>query len=462
MTGKLLKLSYGAALQERSDGVGVAWAELEAAEPSLRDADVWLRSKANRRKEGFGWIDLPHADLEPILEAGEWLASFDAVIQIGIGGSALGNRMVAGALLHPCHNELALAERKTPRFYVVENVDPRSTKALWQMIDPARTAVIVVSKSGSTAETMANFLWIWEAMKRSLGEEAAMKHLLVVTDPEKGLLRAFAESRRCRSLPLPSTVGGRYSVLSAAGLAASAALGVDVAALQEGAREMDDRLALRSRLADNPAWIVAGLHWIHGRRGRNMTVLMPYVDGLKDFTEWFAQLWGESLGKEGQGTTPVRALGAVDQHSQVQLYTEGPDDKLFTIINVDDLGETALIPPVSDLELEPLAYLGGQEMGAMLHAEARATASTLASLGRPVLWLDLPGLDAFHLGGLIYFYEYVTALTGRLLGINPFDQPGVEQGKRFTCGLMGRKGFETDGKASKEAFVRIDGRHLSF
>lgn len=461
MTQQLLKLSYGAALNESSDERGLTWSDLEGAEGALRDADRWLRSPDNRGTEGFGWLDLPEADLSSVIEAGQWLASHDAVIQVGIGGSALGNLMVTQALLHPAHNELTRGERRSPRFYVVDNADPQGAKSVWSLVDPARTALIVVSKSGSTAETMANFLWLWEGMKKELGESEALKRLLVITDPEKGLLRAFVRAKACRSLPLPSSVGGRYSVLSPVGLAASSALGIDVVALQEGAREMDRHLASSIPLEENPAWIMAGLHWLHFAKGRNMAVLMPYADGLASFTEWFAQLWGESLGKKGKGSTPVRALGAIDQHSQVQLYTGGPDDKLFTIMRVTELTETLVIPAVSDPELESLAYLGGHEMGAMLHAEARATAATLASLGRPVLWLEIPRLDARRLGGLIHLYQVVTALTGRLFAINPFDQPGVEQGKRFTYGLMGRQGFEEDGKQSLEAFARIEARKVS-
>lgn len=459
MSQDLLKLSYGAALLEGSPA-GDLIRDLEGAEGVLMEADAWLRSDENRSRDGFGWLDLPGAGLGEIVEAGRWLADFDSVIQVGIGGSALGNLMVGNALLHPYHNELSRSERG-PRFYVADNADPAGTKSIWQMVDPARTALVVVSKSGSTAETMANFLWLWEALKGALGEREALKHLLVVTDPKEGLLRAFVAEKGCRSLCLPSTVGGRFSVLSSVGLAASAALGVDVTALQAGARAMDEGLLAAQKMEENPAWILAGLHWLHSLRGRNMAVLMPYADGLRDFTEWFAQLWGESLGKEGKGSTPLRALGAIDQHSQVQLYTAGPDDKLFTIIDVAHRGETLSIPSPSDASLAPLAYLGGQEMGAMLQVEARATAATLASLGRPVIWLEIPRLDAFRLGGLIHLYQVVTALTGRLFGVNPFDQPGVEQGKRFTYGLMGREGFEEEGKRSTEAFVRIDGRKVS-
>lgn len=459
MTQNLLKLDFGAALP-KGGAASLNESEWNALEGTLRDADGWLRSDANRCRDGFGWLDLPRADLAEVIEAGKWLAAFDAVIQVGIGGSALGNLMVANALLHPCHNELSRSERG-PRLYVADNADPAGTRALWQMVDPSRTALVVVSKSGSTAETMANFLWLWENLKKALGEERALRQLLVVTDPEKGLLRAFVAEKNCRSLPLPSTVGGRYSVLSAVGLAASAALGVDVADLQAGARAMDEALLGAKTVEENPAWLLAGLHWLHFLRGRNMTVLMPYADGLRDFTEWFAQLWGESLGKDGKGSTPLRALGAVDQHSQVQLYTAGPDDKLFTIIDVADRGERLVLPAPSDASLASLAYLGGQEMGAMLRAEARATAATLASLGRPVLWLEIPRLDAFRLGGLVYLYEIVTALTGRLFSVDPFDQPGVEQGKRFTYGLMGRKGFEEEGLKSTEAFARIESRTVS-
>jgi glucose-6-phosphate isomerase len=191
-----------------------------------------------------------------------------------------------------------------------------------------------------------------------------------------------------------------------------------------------------------------------------MTVLMPYSNRMETFAEWFAQLWGESVGKDGLGSTPIRALGAIDQHSQVQLYTAGPDDKLYTIINIR-WREDVKLPTVSDGPLEPLSYLSGQDLGEMLSCEAMSTAAALVKAGRPVVWMELERLDAAALGGLIVMLEFVTAVTGRLMGINPFDQPGVEQGKRYTYGLMGREAYSGDAKEADEFFRRVSGASVS-
>ncbi len=435
MTRLMLRLAAGAALGGHGE-------PLDALREACLEGDQCLRQGASADGSGFGWVSLPHGDPAPLEEAGAWLSSFDAIIQIGIGGSALGNLMLHNALLHPNHNELPRDRRPGPRFYMADNVDPRDLAGIWDLVDPSRTALVAASKSGSTAETMTNFLWLLDRMTAALGEKEALARLLVLTDPEQGTFRAFVRETECRSLPIPSSVGGRYSVLSAVGLAAAAALGIPIRELLAGARAMDQTIQERQgSVRENPAWLLAGLSYLHYRQGRNMTVLMPYADGLRDFSEWFAQLWGESLGKEGQGSTPVRALGAIDQHSQIQLYTSGPDDKLYTILNVKEHALRTAVPASSFASLKALAYLEGKDLGEILQVEARATAASLAQAGRPVIWAEIPKLDAYCLGGLVYLYEFATALTGFLLDVDPFDQPGVEQGKKYIYGLLGRSGF---------------------
>ncbi|WP_300524250.1 glucose-6-phosphate isomerase [Aminiphilus sp.] len=434
---RLLRLAYGSAHVRWGDAFG-------GMESACMAAEARLREGAERNESGFGWLCLPYADQEECRAVSRWLASFDAVVQIGIGGSALGTFMLAGALLHPFHNELPREKRGGPRLYVADNVDPGGLQAIWDVIDPAETVFVVASKSGSTAETMANFLWFYERLRNRLGEEAALARILVLTDPEKGTLRSFVSETRCRTLPVPPSVGGRFSVLSCVGLAAAEAVGIDTESLLAGARAMDARIVGASGLADNPSWILAALHVLAFRDGRNMAVFMPYADGLRDFSEWFAQLWGESLGKANLGSTPVRALGAIDQHSQLQLYMSGPDDKLYTLVDVERHRPGLAIPAGGAESLAPLAYLAGKDFGEMLRVEARATASALVKAGRPLLWLQIPVLDAYRLGALIFLFEHVTACAGFLLGIDPFDQPGVEQGKRYIYGLMGRNGFEDE------------------
>ena len=428
MKEELFSLAAGGALLEEEN-------LLEGFSAPCRDAHRKILEGARDNTTGFGWYGLPDMDLQELRSCAKAFASVATVVQIGIGGSALGSLMLEKALAFD-------SSSPRPDFLVVDNVDPRDLSGLEKTLDPGSSLLVVISKSGGTAETMANFLWIFSLFEKKLGREEALKRTVVLTDPSSGILRDFVNEMGCASLPVPSPVGGRFSVLSPVGLFGAALLGISVEELLGGARAMRSCIEESSRVDANPAWLWAVLAHLHEKEGRNISVLMPYADGLEDFAEWFAQLWGESLGKGGLGTTPVRALGAIDQHSQVQLYAEGPDDKLYTLMAVREHPQDYAIPAPPGASLEALGYLEGHSFGEMLYAEAQATASALVQKGRPLFWLELPKLDAYHLGGLIFFFEYATALTGLLMGINPFDQPGVEQGKILTYSLMGRKGYE--------------------
>ncbi|MDR3322302.1 MAG: glucose-6-phosphate isomerase, partial [Synergistaceae bacterium] len=390
-----------------------------------------------------------------VLKAAEWLRGYDSIIHVGIGGSALGNLMLHQALLPFYQNESSAG--RGPRFYLADNPDPEKAKAIWERVKGSRVALAGVSKSGATAETMSQFLWFRSKMEEQSGGAvgSADGNVLVITDPKGGVFRSFANDTKCRSLEIPPSVGGRYSVLSPCGLVTAGALGADIKALLGGAADMRGFLASAGGVRANPALYLAAVHRFNEKSGRPMAVLMPYANRLETFSEWFAQLWGESVGKDGVGTTPVRALGAIDQHSQVQLYTAGPDDKLYTIINVMERAEEIELPTVRDRSLESLSYLSERKLGVMLGYEAQSTAAALAKAGRPVVWVELSRIDARTIGALVFFYEYVTAITGRLMGINPFDQPGVEQGKRYTYGLMGRDGFDKDAGEAGQHFERI-------
>ena len=430
----------------------------EFLEP-LEEAASWIEKNSASGESGFGWFNLPEADISPVIEAAEWLKEYDSIIHVGIGGSALGNLMLHQALLPMYYNELPKSGRG-PRFYLADNPDPEKASAIWDRVSGSRAALIGVSKSGATAETMSQFLWFRSRMSASAGGNVD-KDVLVITDPKGGVFRAFAEAAGCRSLEIPPSVGGRYSVLSPCGLVTASALGADVRGLLEGAASMKKFLSERRGARDNPALYLAAINRFHEKNGRPMSVLMPYSNRLETFAEWFAQLWGESVGKDGLGTTPVRALGAIDQHSQVQLYTAGPDDKLYTIINVANRGVEVDIPPAEDSSLSSLSYLSGSGLGAMLACEARSTAAALVKSGRPVVWIELNRVDARAIGALVLFYEYVTAVTCRMMKINPFDQPGVEQGKRYTYGMMGRSSYADDAREAEKYFSDITAVNMS-
>lgn len=453
MSGFSLKFAFGAALGRGRDDLSRF--EGRFAE---RCAEAAQRlESADPDEDGLGWLALPFGDTSPAKDAAEFLRGYDSVVHAGIGGSALGTLMLNQALLDGYRNEIPAEERGGPKFYVADNPDPSKINSIWDRVKGGTVALVGVSKSGSTAETMAQFLYFRSEMKAKKGASAD-GDILVVTDPEKGIFRSFARSAGCRVLDLPRLVGGRYSVLSNAGLASAAALGIDIDALLEGARKMRSELSERRTVSDNPAWMLASLNLLHAEEGRSMNVMMPYSSRLESFAEWHAQLWAESLGKKGLGTTPVRALGAIDQHSQVQLYAEGPDDKFYTIIKLGSHRSEVTVPHAADGALSPLSYIGGSGTGEMLGLEAMSTASALVKAGRPVVWLEVGEINEKTIGALVFFYEYVTALTGYMMEINPFDQPGVEQGKRYTYGLMGREGFGGDAEEARARFALIEQR----
>lgn len=429
-------------------GSGISAAELKNIYGAkAREAQRWL-AETPAAVSGHGWMALPDSPTDGIEETAKWLAGYDSVIQVGIGGSALGNLMLNQALLDIFYNESGAA----PKFFLADNPDPDKILSIWERVKDGRTALVGVSKSGATAETMTQFLWFREELLKKGQSDA---DILVITDPEKGIFRAFANASQCRVMELPPSVGGRYSVLCPAGLVTAAALGADAPALLRGAAAMRKFLTEEKDFDKNPALRLAAIHLLHEKEGRPMSVLMPYSSRMAYFAEWYAQLWAESLGKKGLGTTPVRALGAIDQHSQVQLYTEGPDDKLFTLISAGSRGRELCVPPIAHGTLAPLKYLDGQGIGAMLNLEAKSTAAAIVKAGRPLVWIELAAIDAETVGALAFFYEYLTALTGRMMGIDPFDQPGVEQGKKYTYGLMGREGYEKDAEEVDEWFGKI-------
>jgi glucose-6-phosphate isomerase len=302
----------------------------------------------------------------------------------------------------------------------------------------------VISKSGSTAETMSQYL----AVRAALGAQGLKPtdHFAFVTDPERGVLRRIAREERIEAFAVPANVGGRFSVLSPVGTLPAAMLGLDVAALVSGGTAMRDRCTGVSLRAD-PALAFAALQWrAHVEAGQRIHVMMPYSDALRDLAPWFVQLWAESLGKRRPddthvGPTPLAAVGATDQHAQVQLFMDGPTDKTVTFIEVtEDEGGDLPIPGAG--APPELAYLGGHGFGELLRAECRATAGALARAGRPTMTLKVSRADAWHLGGLFMLFELATIHAARLYGVDPLDQPGVELGKQLTYFQFGHPDWQ--------------------
>jgi glucose-6-phosphate isomerase len=433
-------------------GAGVEPGELDGA---LTDAfrKAHQDVEARRASGEMGFFSLPEATdstraVQELADSfGQW---FENIVVLGIGGSALGTTTLRDALLGPHWNELDEEAREHyPRLYVLDNVDPRSVAGLLDRLDLRRTLFNVVSKSGSTAETMSQYLVVEGRLNEILGEEPTRGHFLFTTDPGSGILRKIADEEGVPALEVPSNVGGRFSVLSAVGLLPAAIVGIDIGEVLQGAKEMSERCSTPV-LPENPAGILATLlHHADVALGAPIHVLMPYSDRLRSFAAWFQQLWAESLGKArdrdgnvvNRGPTPLPALGATDQHSLLQLLMEGPRDKVVLFLGVGGVRDPVEIPRIRG-EFPALSYLGGHTLEELLDTERRATMEALRQEGRPNLSIQVEDLTPRALGALFMLFQIATVYAGALYGVDPLDQPGVELGKRLTYGLLGREGFE--------------------
>jgi glucose-6-phosphate isomerase len=384
---------------------------------------------------GYTALALPErtdpADIEAAVAP---LADSEAVLTVGIGGSALGAATVSTALGPGGADH-----------YVLDNVDPAEAAATLDALPLSETAVNVVSRSGTTAETLADFLVVREAMEAA-GVDWTDR--TIVTTGESGPLRDLADAHGLPALDVPAGVPGRFSALSAVGLVPAAIQGHDVEAVLAGAREAMDGLA--GSLLECPAYAYGAVAYALDVRGGAVNAVMPYAEGLEPFAEWFAQLWAESLGKDGLGQTPARALGATDQHSQLQLYRAGPRDKLVTLVRPRERPDLTI--PGTDVA--DLAYLGGTGLGELLDAEFEATEASLAAAGRPNVRVEIDRPDARGVGDLLYSMEAACVLAGELYGVETFTQPAVEWGKRAARGLLGGGDFpEAEAVAEKEQLV---------
>jgi glucose-6-phosphate isomerase len=414
---------------------GISEAELRSLHPRLEEAvDDFLQAPP-------GFMRLPRTTelSEPSKALAKEVHASNATdfIHVGIGGSALGPIALHRALGHPYYNQLE--DRPGPRIYFAENTDPATLDAILDVADLRSTWTNVVTKSGSTAETMANFLVIRGALVEVLGESNYGERVIFTTDPEEGYLNQIAAREETRTLPIPPDVGGRFSVLTPVGLFPAAVTGLDVDALLRGAARCADEVEEGG--PHHPAVQGAAYHYLMDTlKGRNVRVMMPYADSLDRLAAWFVQLWAESLGKEGKGSTPHGAVGTTDQHSQVQLYMEGPQDKVIEIVEVEEHPRDLPIPKVYE-DLEGVGYLGGHTMAGLLNVECDATRKALTEAGRPNCTIRLGRINEEHLGYLFQALEVQTAIAGSLYRVNAFDQPGVEAGKQITYSRMGRPGY---------------------
>jgi glucose-6-phosphate isomerase len=439
-------------MAERTGGNGFTKTELAQLKDTMASAYCAVGSKH------LGFRRLPKGQEallgDIIATAKDIRESFDNFVVLGIGGSALGPIAV--------HQALSTGEEPV-KLYVEDNVDPVRLKRVFGALDLEKTMFNVVTKSGKTSETMAQLMYVAGALK-----DAGLpmsSHVIATTDEKNGDLIRIAKTEGLKTFFIPSDVGGRFSELTPVGLLPAVVCGIDIRSLLEGAAYMDE-VCMREK--DNPALLFAMLHVLGMRKGFDVSVMLPYADSLKYMADWYAQLWAESLGKRygrdgGEvyaGQTPVKALGVTDQHSQIQLFTEGPFDKIITFLKVGQFANDLSIPAAFDY-IEDLQFLADKSFGQLLEAERSATEYALCKAGRPNLTITLPEVSAFTVGALLYFFEMATAYAGEMLDIDAFDQPGVEEGKKATFALMGKTGFEAkkaelDARPAKDQSMVIE------
>lgn len=399
----------------------------------------------------MGWADLPTNQddiVEDILETAKDIRkNYEYFVVLGIGGSALGPIAAFQAICHLHYNDLPKRKRKGPKFYVEDNVDPERMEALLDVIDVEKTMFNVITKSGSTSETMTQYLIINDILTKKLGDKAK-DHIIATTSKSAGNLIKIAVKEEYKTFYIPDGVGGRFSELCPVGLLPAAVVGIDIKALLAGAKFMMEQCD-SDNAKKNPALMAAALQHMAMGKGKNIGVMMPYADGLKFIADWYAQLWAESLGKnktlDGKdcnvGQTPVKSLGVTDQHSQVQLYAEGPFDKVITFIGVDEYRSDVKIPNGCE-EYPNVNFLCGHSMNELIQAERMATEYAVTKAGKLNYTIMLPQLNEYTLGQLLMYFMLQTAYAGALLNIDTFNQPGVEEGKNATYALLGRPGYD--------------------
>ena len=446
---------------------GIKESDISAVSSTVKGAFESVKAQGGQGWQG--WLDLPFNQDEivnDIIDTAKAVRKkYKAFVVLGIGGSALGPIAVFQALKHLHYNEIPYKMRRGPKFYVEDNIDPERMAALLDIVDVKTTMFNVITKSGATSETMSQYLVITDILKKALGDDYA-DHVIATTDREKGNLIKLAKKEGFKTFYIPSGVGGRFSEMSPVGLLPAAVLGIDIKKMLLGAKDMINMGFKTANPYKNMPLMAAALQFVAMKQGKNISVMMPYADSLKYIADWYCQLWGESLGKsvdkDGNevyaGQTPVKALGVTDQHSQIQLYTEGPFDKVITFIAVERFRTEVMIPEGLE-DFPDVNFLCGNTMGTLLNTERRATEYALAKKHRLNRTIIVPEVNEYTIGQLLMLFMMETAFVGAMLNIDTFNQPGVEEGKNATYAMFGRKGYEAkkaelDGaKAKVEKYI---------
>ncbi|WP_027364955.1 hypothetical protein [Desulfotruncus alcoholivorax] len=389
-------------------------------------------------------------------------AKYEHILLLGIGGSALGARAVLQFLKGPFYN---LESHGHPRIFVLDNIDPVITGKVEELIDIKKTAVIYTSKSGSTPETAAQFIYFYNKYRSAGGDP---RDIVICCDPGDNGINRIAGGLNCHLLHIPRNLGGRYSVLSSVGFLPAELAGIDSGGLLAGAKAVHDYITT-TPAAENALFTLGTCLHELSLRGKSIHVLFNYSNLLYEFGLWFVQLWAESLGKRlslsGEvvqaGTTPLTSLGATDQHSILQLFKEGPDDKVFGFIRIENVPRDITLPGEFTGEKE-YAYFAGHTMHGQLHIEQLSTEMSLAGAGKPCYRIGVSEISEACLGALFYFYEALVVYTAALWNINPYDQPGVEEGKNITYSLMGRQDYSHRREEYRQAVERYEQERKNF
>jgi len=436
---------------------GIGASEVDAMAAAAKAAQAAVQK--NRGTGWLGWMELPYRQNEIVAKIEQTAVRvrerFEAFVVLGIGGSALGPIAVQQALNHQRWNDLPGEKRNGPKFYVEDNIDPERMASLLDVIDVKTTCFNIITKSGATAETMSQYLIISELLKKEVGE-GWQEHIIATTDHERGNLIRLAKQEGFETFFIPDGVGGRFSELCPVGLLPAAVCGIDIRQMLAGAAAMDERCQ-SGDVWQNPALLEAVLQNIAMlTKKKNVQVVMPYADSLKYMADWFCQLWAESLGKNKTrkdepvhcGQTPTKALGVTDQHSQLQLYTEGPFDKVITFLKVASFRSEVEIAYGCE-EFCDVNFLSGKTLNKLIAAELSGTEYALYHAGRMSQVITLPEVNAHTLGQLIYFFEMATAYEGELLDIDAFNQPGVEESKLASYAVLGNRSGKYLAKAEE-------------
>ncbi len=382
-----------------------------------------------KAKPGYAFLALPDAEAN-LKNVKKYVKEQEKngwknIVVLGIGGSALGSIAVRDAL----RSEFS----KGPKLYVLDNIDPAYTAELLSNLNLAKTLFVVISKSGTTTEPMIQYGLVKEMLAKKFPNNY-QKHLVFVTDPKGGLLRKIAKAEKITAFDIPPKIGGRFSVLTNVGLLPCALAGMDVGGLLKGAQNMRDAIK-RGKGMHNPALALAAAQFLlDKKKKKTMTVLMPYSNYLYRMGDWYRQLLAESIGKgRSAGPTPINALGTTDQHSQLQLYNDGPNNKFFIFMR---LLKHAKNPKVGNVLPEEIGFLNGKKFSQVIDAAYQGTAQALTKRRHPNVTIEVPKVDAKAIGALFMLFEFQVALLGLLYKVDAFNQPGVEHSKQITKKIL--------------------------